>query len=127
LKNKVRYVTQTQDNKIVFRTGGWVTHVADDYSYFAYMAHTKTSWCVQSEDCQRLWVIKCKPKKKQSIITFKPPPDKITKYTVYLPDHRTGSQIRVASFPNQYKLDRFLNSIKFQRALDGEDWMFKPD
>ena len=88
------------------------------------MAHTKTTWCVQSEDCQRLWVIKSRPKK-QIVITFKPPVGNLTKFISYLPDPRTGEDTLVGIFPNKWKKDRFENTTKYQKAFDGEYWEFK--
>jgi len=58
--DRIRYISITQKNEIVFRTGGWIRAIAEDHTWLAYMAHTMTSWTLQVGDVQRLWVIKTK-------------------------------------------------------------------
>lgn len=59
---RIRYITKI-DGKNMFRTGGWITKIGEDFTWLAYLAHTHSTWCLQKEDCQRLFVTHCKRKK----------------------------------------------------------------
>lgn len=61
--HQVRY-TVKKDGKRMFRTGGFVRKVDLEDRYFAYWAHTNSSWVVQFEDIEQIWV-KNRGKKKK--------------------------------------------------------------
>ncbi len=130
--NQIRYTTYNKDEetgpkKHLFRTGGWVTAIDEENDppeWMAYMSHTKSTWSVQLDDLQRLFVYR-KPKtttqkepktKVQSIVIFKQPGDE-TNFNVHLPDSN-GVLQRVYSGKDNYAKDRFKNSKKFQRAKE---------
>jgi len=121
--DRIRYITRTPKGEILFRTGGWVTYINEDYAYLAYMAHTKTSWTLQAEDCQRLFVIKSRIKKEIHALKFKKP-GRETKYSSYLVDEKGITQ-RVGSFKDDWTRKRFESSTKFIKASEGEHWIFK--
>jgi hypothetical protein len=123
--DRIRYTTLNQNGEYLFRTGGWITSVAENGEYLAYMAHSKSSWCVQAEDCQRLFVIKSLAKKKASdTIKFKRPGEE-TDNNIYLT--KNGKQIRVGSFRDKWTMERFTSSDKYKKALAGHKWEFKKD
>ena len=122
--DRIRYTTLNQDGEYLFRTGGWITAVAENGEWLAYMAHTKSSWTVQAEDCQRLFVIRsmAKNKKGSDIIKFKRPGEE-TEYNAYLP--KNGRLVRVGSFRDKWTLERFQASTKYKKAFGGAKWEFK--
>lgn len=116
---RVRYTTFT-DKKYMFRTGGWIISVAEDFSWFVYRAHTYSNWSVNSKDCQRLWVIKTNKKTTKNTIVFKNPgpPGKFNSFL----SNEHNEEIRVGSFDTQFLKNRFENSLKFKKALNGHSW-----
>lgn len=121
LGDRVRYTTYTPEGKHLFRTGGWVIALDEGHKWLVYLAHTRTSWSLQAEDCQRLFITRRKPKKIKKI-TFKRPGLE-TKHNAYL--IKNNEQIRVASFDTKWLLNRFLATNKYKRASESEDWVFK--
>lgn len=123
---RIRYTTLTPEGKHLFRTGGWITHIPEDYKYLAYMAHTKSTWCLQVEDCQRIFVVRKTIKNKVEVdrtIYFKIPGIK-TAYNSYLDDSE-GNKVIVGSFKSRYDLDKFESRHKYIKASNGEPWDFK--
>ena len=144
--DQIRYTTLTPEGKHLFRTGGFVTAIDeenDEPEWMAYMAHTKSTWCLQLEDCQRLFVFrkivkskeerkaarKAKAKtrketksKKVTKVRFKRPVDE-TNFNVYLFDSDGEEQLVYAARDNHSKR-RFENSAKFTRANE-IGWEFK--
>ena len=136
--DQIRYTTYNKDTekgpkKYLFRTGGWVTAIDEENDppdWMAYMSHTKSTWCVQLEDLQRLFVYRKpkvvrepKPKEPQPVM-FKQPGEE-TNFNVYLPDDE-GVLQRVFSARDNYAKNRFENSKKFQRAKE-IGWFFKDE
>lgn len=122
--DRIRYTTLTPKGEHLFRTGGWITAIAENGEWLAYMSHTKSSWTVQSEDCQRLFVIRSAKKKASEVIKFKRPGEE-TDHNAYL--QKNGRLVRVGSFRDRWTLERFQSSTKFKKALAGAKWEFKED
>jgi hypothetical protein len=134
--DRIRYTTLTPEGKHLFRTGGWITHINEDPIYLAYRAHTQTNWCLQFEDCQRLFVIikekkekskKSKKKKEENaipyVIFFKKPL-KAMEHNSYLKDI-DGKSVLVGSFPTISQKKLFESTKKFKKATNGDLWDFK--
>lgn len=124
LGDRIRYTIITPKGEHLFRTGGWVIAIDEDnYEWISYMAHTKTIWSIQREDCVNLWVTKKKIKKKtEKIIRFKIPGNEST-YNSYLLDSN-GILQRVYSTNLKHEKIRFENTFKFLSAMSGEKWDF---
>ena len=129
--NQIRYTTLTPKGEYLFRTGGWVTafdEEDDPPNWLAYHAHTHTNWCLQLEDCQRLFVyrkpeIEKEPKLPNKIQFKLPGPE--SNFNVYLPDEN-GDLQRIFSGRDNYAKKRFESSKKFEKAqLVG--WEFKEE
>jgi hypothetical protein len=120
---RIRY-TAMSNGKYVFRTGGWVMAIAEDYTWFVYRSHTNTSWSVQAADCRRLWMIQPKITRtvKQNKIRFKQP-EAEGKFNTYLADEN-GLRVLVGAFDDVWKQLRFENTSKYLRAKNGERWTF---
>ena len=125
--DRIRYTTRTPEGKHLFRTGGWITHIDENGVYLAYMAHTKTTWTLQAEDCQRLFVVRKVTKFKVELVRtvyFKRPESSLgLGYDSYLP--KDGETHLVGTFRSKYDLERFESRSKFIQALETEDWDFK--
>lgn len=133
--DRIRYVTRTQNNKIMFRTGGWITAIDEDnYNWLAYMSHTKTTWSLQKMDCVKLWVTRKKDSKitlKDDTIYFKELKDE-TNFPVYLKSlYRVGSgETRNDVFEivyyakDNYDKKRFESTNKYKSAINSA-WNFK--
>jgi len=123
--DRVRYTTLNQKGEHLFRTGGWITAVDKGATWLAYMSHTRSSWCLQAEDCQRLWIIKkviAKPK--ELIYKFTRPGPK-TNFNSYLIDD-DGVEQRVGSFPSTQAKNKFEATNKFNKAKSGDiRWVFR--
>lgn len=120
--DRIRYTTMSPKGKYLFRTGGWITHIDETGEWLSYMAHTKSTWCLQAEDCQRLFVIRKKIKTKKSIIKFKRPGPE-TNYNSYLYDSE-GILQRVNSARDNWSKNRFESTNKFKNANNGHLWIF---
>lgn len=133
--DQIRYTTFVNDQangprKHLFRTGGWVTAIDEENDppeWFSYMSHTKSSWCVQLKDIQRLFVRR-RPKFTKADEMFvkkayfnRPGPP--TRHNVYLPDEN-GVLRLVYSARDEYSKQRFESSRKYHNALK-VGWEFK--
>jgi hypothetical protein len=123
--DRIRYTCYTPKGKYKFRTGGWVSAIDPSGKWLAYHSHTHTSWSLQKEDVVRLFVVKGKRKKKIETIIYFNVPGEITEHNSYLKDSE-GILIRVGSFRDNWSKERFENSKKFRKAVDGAKWIFKP-
>lgn len=131
--DRIRYISRLPGKTALFRTGGWITAIDEDnYEWLAYMAHTKSSWTVQAEDCIKMWVVRKKESNKppkDDTIYFKPLKEQ-TNFKVTLPN-------RIRELPNSkyeeivyyakdnYDKKRFESTNKYKNAKNGERWDFK--
>jgi hypothetical protein len=124
--DRIRYTTTNAKGEYLFRTGGWVIAIDENKEWLVYHAHTHTNWTLQSEDCQRLFVIRSRGNKKgkSDYIKFKVPGEE-TDYNSYLT--KNGVKYRVGSFRDKWTQDRFEGSSKFKDALSGKKWEFKQE
>lgn len=124
--DRIRYTIINPDKKHLFRTGGWVIAIDDDYKWLVYRAHTQTNWTLQADDCQRLFVTRkiLKKKKEKEIIHKFNIPGPELQFNSYLVDIY-GIVQRVGSFKHLYEKKKFENRIKFQKAMQGEKWEFR--
>lgn len=132
--DRIRYISITQKKEVVFRTGGWIRSIAEDFTWLAYLAHTMTAWSLQLQDVQRLWVIR-KPAKKEKIKNEKIKIEEInyayftrpviaTEYNSYLTDENGVLQL-VKTFANEWAKTRFENTKKYKKLLSGDKlWQF---
>lgn len=123
LGDRIRYTVMTPKGEYLFRTGGWVIALDEDHEWLVYMSHTKTTWTLQQSDCRRLFLVIGKRERKKCVptIVFKLPGPE-TKYNAYL--EKDGEMVRVGSFRDNWTLERFMASSKYNRALSGYDWEF---
>lgn len=131
--DRIRYVCRNQDNKIMFRTGGWVTAIDEDnYEWLAYMSHTKSTWSLQTEDCIRLWVTRKKESTKSTkslkdnTIYFKELKEE-TNFKVTLPNRISSiKQEEIVYYAkDNYDKKRFESTNKYKNAKNGAKWDFK--
>lgn len=126
--DQIRYTTE-KDGKYLFRTGGWITAIDEENSppeWFSYFSHTKSSWCVQLNDCVRIFrktrKTKVVKKPKSHLVEFnRPGPE--TNHNVYLVDS-DGVEQRVYSAKYESSKKRFESSAKFKKAQE-VGWIFK--
>lgn len=105
-----------------FRSGGWLIGVSegDDGRYIMYRPHniSQPPIPVQVSGMYRLFYISradSEKNKRGGMVYFKVP-ERETRYPVYLTDHRGESQV-VHYAGDKTKMNRFLNSNKYQSAL----------
>jgi hypothetical protein len=124
LGDRIRYTTLNPKGEHLFRTGGWVIAIdGEEYKWITYLAHTKTPWSIQKNECKNLWVVRKQPKKpKKHIFKFKLPGNEST-YNSYLPE-TNGIMQRVYSTNLKHENIRFENTFKFKTSNEGGLWEF---
>lgn len=105
-----------------FRSGGWLIgkNLDDpDYSddYILYKAYNGAIFSLQIKDILEVYIQSFK----KDIQVFKKPAE-VTNYPVYLPDPETGKQVAVYYARDNYRKKRFMESIKYKKALLYGKW-----
>lgn len=131
--DRIRYITRTPDRKVMFRTGGWITAIDEDnYEWLAYIAHTKSTWSLQAEDCIKMWVTRKKESTKDvkdDTIYFKKLGDE-TNFKITLPNRIKENPYAkydeiVYYAKDNYDKKRFESTNKYKNAKNGARWNFK--
>lgn len=120
--DRIRYVSYDYDydfdtgdiqinDKLLFRTGGFVIEVADDF--LCYKSHANTNTSIQDKTLYRLFVLRrIKKVKEPKLIIFKKPTT-TSKFSVSI------NGIQIADFDTKYKMERFMKTQKYNNALNG--------
>lgn len=100
-----------------FRSGGWLLgkNMEDpdnNDKYVMYKGYNGAIFSLQIKDLLEVYI----KSPKRDIPVFKKP-SKITNFPVYLPDPDTNEQIVVYFATDMYHKNRFINSMKYRKAL----------
>lgn len=103
-----------------FRSGGWLISVNRDEEYILYRPHniSQPPVPVQLTNIHRLFYISrqnAEKNKRGGMVYFKVP-ERETNYPVYLTDHNGNNKV-VYYAQDKSKVERFINSNKYQSAL----------
>lgn len=103
-----------------FRSGGWLIGKNDnDNNYILYKGYNGAVFSLQIKDLLEIYI---KSPKREISIFKKPDLNFKTIYPVTLPDPETKQDIIVYYAKDKYHQDRFMNSIKYRKALALGKW-----
>ncbi len=129
LGDRIRYVClDPEDDRILFRTGGWCLVISEDGEHLVYRSHAvdknrqPVCFSLQADAVTNLWV-KPAPRrlKVESLPTFTYPAEPPTKYASYLTDE-SGRSVHIKNHKGMYEKRVFETSKKFQKALRLKKW-----
>lgn len=107
-----------------FRSGGWLLgkNMEDKDNkdkYIMYKGYNGAIFSLQIKDILEVYV---KSSKKEIPVFKKPDLNFITNYPVYLPHPETNKQIIVYYAKDDFNKKRFMNSLKYKKALAFNMW-----
>jgi hypothetical protein len=107
-----------------FRSGGWLIgkNLEDrdnNDKYIMYKGYNGAVFSLQIKDLLEVYV---KSAKRDVSVFKKPDLNFRTNYPVYLPDPETGRQLIVYYAKDEHQRHRFMNTIKYKKALNSEMW-----
>ena len=109
-----------------FRSGGWLIgknleDTENKDNYVMYKAYNGAVFSLQIKDLLEVYV---KSNKRDVVVFKKPDLNFKTNFPVFLPDPKTGENIIIYYAKDQYNKNRFINSVKYRKALNTELWTF---
>lgn len=110
---RIRYIVESGGVE-KYRSGGWVTYIDKTGEWLRYLGHNMVGFSLQLVDVRKLYYKKRKERKDDRIVVFKKL-GKETNFPVYLPD-REGKHKVVYYARDNYSLERFMDSQKYERA-----------
>jgi hypothetical protein len=107
-----------------FRSGGWLLgrNLEDkdnNDKYVMYKGYNGAIFSLQIKDLLEVYV---KSSKRDISVFKKPDLNYKTNFPIYLPDPKTKRNVVVYYAKDEYNRRRFINSIKYKKALDSEMW-----
>jgi hypothetical protein len=120
--DRIRYTCYGRDSnneaiedEVYFRIGGWVISV--DKDWLVVKGHAGFNFSVNNMFLERLYIFRSRNHRPIKDIKLKKPVEG-SKYPVYV----NGKL--VASFENHYKMERFMQTAKFQKIANGAEYEF---
>lgn len=109
-----------------FRSGGWLIgkNLEDrdnNDKYIMYKGYNGAVFSLQIKDLLEVYV---KSAKRDVSVFKKPDLNFRTNYPVYLPDPETGKQLIVYYAKDENQRRRFMNTVKYKKALNSEMWLW---
>ena len=98
-----------------FRSGGWlIGRNENDSNYILYKGYNGAIFSLQIKDIGEIYI---KSPKREIPVFKKPDLDFKTNFYATLPDPVTNKQTIIYYAKDKYHLDRFMNSVKYKKAL----------